>query len=328
MSRALQAPTESAPFACDQPGYEDAAGDPGMGERLPPHDDAAEKAVLSAVICDEAAFAKVRDILKPEHFYSESHRRIFEACAELAPSGRLDAVRVSAWLRGRDRLSQTGGMAYLTEVLNAAPVSGNVHAYAEIVVETWRTREIIRVCQHATAEGYAGRSAGDLLARLEASRTRLQQPTDAGIVLLCGSEIAKPLPELDYLVREVGLVAGGGAPHMVAGYGFSGKTLALQALALALAAGRPVWGSYGVGKRRRVLHVDLEQGERLTRGRYQRLALAMGIDLAELGESLEVAVMPAGLTLVPDCEARWLEIMAGRDLVIVDSLRAASVGQD
>jgi hypothetical protein len=58
------------------------------------------------------------------------------------------------------------------------------------------------------------------------------------------------------------------------------------------------------------------------------LARAAGIDLVNLGNSLAVAVMPRGLGLAPDCEARWLEIMTGRDLMIVDSLRAASAGQD
>lgn len=148
------------------------------------------------------------------------------------------------------------------------------------------------------------------------------------IVLLDGPAIAAPLPDLEYLVREIGLVAGGGAPHLVAGYGFSGKTLALQGLALALAGVRPAWGSYHVRDARRVVHVDLEQGERLTRRRYQRLARAMDLDLASLGDALALAVMPPGLTLTPEREASWLQLMTGRDLMILDSLKAATGGQD
>jgi hypothetical protein len=60
------------------------------------------------------------------------------------------------------------------------------------------------------------------------------------IALLDGPALAVPLPPLEYLVKEIGLVAGSGAPHLVAGYGFTGKTLAMQALALSLAAGRGV----------------------------------------------------------------------------------------
>jgi hypothetical protein len=146
------------------------------------------------------------------------------------------------------------------------------------------------------------------------------------VVLLDGPAIAVPIPRLECLVAEIGLVAGGGAPHLFAGYGFSGKTLALQSMALSLAAEQPVWGTYRA-RQSRVLHVDCEQGDRLTRRRYQRLALGMGVDLSSLGDALTVAIMPP-LALKREHLARWREVMAGRDLVIVDSLRAATAGMD
>ena len=76
-----------------------------------------------------------------------------------------------------------------------------------------------------------------------------------------------------------------------------------------------------------MIHVDLEQGDRLTRRRYQRLARAMGVDLASLADALTVAIMPA-LSLTAEHESKWRKLMTGRDLLIVDSLRAATGGQD
>lgn len=146
-------------------------------------------------------------------------------------------------------------------------------------------------------------------------------------VVLDGPALARELPPLEYVIREIGMVAGPGAPHLVAGYGFAGKTLALQAMALSLADHRGVWGAYRATRAQRVLHVDLEQGERLTTRRYQRLALAMGVDLAGLGDTLAVVCMPA-LTLAASHEDVWRELMTGRDIVIVDSLRAATAGAD
>jgi RecA-family ATPase len=146
------------------------------------------------------------------------------------------------------------------------------------------------------------------------------------IVLLDGPAIGVPIPRLECLVEEIGLVAGGGAPHLVAGYGFSGKTLALQSLALSLTADRPVWGAYKAHKSR-VLHLDFEQGDRLTRRRYQRLAIAMDVDLSGLGDALAVAIMPP-IALKREQLAQWRKLMSGRDLVIVDSLRAATAGLD
>lgn len=147
------------------------------------------------------------------------------------------------------------------------------------------------------------------------------------IRVLDGPALAAPLPELEYIVPEIGLVAGGGAPHMVAGYGFAGKTLAIQSLLLSLAAGTTVWGAYKLARTFRVRHVDKEQGDALTRRRYQRLARDMGVNLNELGDRIGAAIMPP-LTMSLGCRADWQALMEGVDLMLVDSMRAASPGQD
>jgi replicative DNA helicase len=76
--------------------------------RVPPHDLEAEAAVLSACMLDPSAMDKITD-LKPEYFYSEAHRRIFEACFELKQSGHpVDVLQVQSWLKDRQRLAQVG----------------------------------------------------------------------------------------------------------------------------------------------------------------------------------------------------------------------------
>jgi len=125
--------------------------------RVPPHDLDAEAAVLSAVLVDALAFDKVNEFLRPDHFYSEAHRRIYEAAVDLSSVGKpVDVVQVATWLRDHDRLAQVGGMAYLTEVLNAAPAVANVVAYGRTIHEKSRVRQLILACQRVTAQGYAG----------------------------------------------------------------------------------------------------------------------------------------------------------------------------
>ncbi len=127
---------------------------PPIEGRVPPNDLDAEAAVLSAVMLDPTALDKVTD-LKPEFFYSEAHRRIFEACLELRTSGSpVDVLQVGTWLRDRQRLAQVGGTGYLTEILDAAPVVANVGAYARTIHEKYRVRQLILACQRVTAQGY------------------------------------------------------------------------------------------------------------------------------------------------------------------------------
>ena len=60
--------------------------------RVPPHSDEAEKSVLGAVLIDKDAVVAVAQFLKPNHFYRESHGRIFEAV--LALYGQREPVDV------------------------------------------------------------------------------------------------------------------------------------------------------------------------------------------------------------------------------------------
>lgn len=124
--------------------------------RTPPHDLDAEAAVLSAVLLDPTAMDQVQDLLRHEQFYSEAHVRIFEVAEALRDEGgAIDVVLVATRLRDTGRLVQVGGMAYLTEVMNAAPAVGNVRKYAQIVVDKWRVRTAIQICHKHAAVGFA-----------------------------------------------------------------------------------------------------------------------------------------------------------------------------
>lgn len=73
--------------------------------RVPPHDLVAEGAVLSAILLSRDALARVLEILKREHYYSDANGRIYEAAQELAILGKpIDIVSVASWLRDRERL--------------------------------------------------------------------------------------------------------------------------------------------------------------------------------------------------------------------------------
>lgn len=137
-----------------------ATAEPVIEGRVPPHDLAAEGAVLSSVIVDERALPRIRAILEPADFYSEAHRWIYAACESLYDRGMpVDTTMVLTELRTLDRLAQVGGSEYVTEVLNAAPAVANVAAYASTVRVKSRMRTTIAVAQRIVAEGYIGNGA-------------------------------------------------------------------------------------------------------------------------------------------------------------------------
>ncbi len=148
----------------------------------------------------------------------------------------------------------------------------------------------------------------------------VKKPVDAWNILDTRA-LATPLPPIPWLCEAIKLAPG--AVALVAGYGYSRKTMALQSLAMSVAAGRSVWGLYSARKGR-VVHLDYEQGERLTKERYQRLARGLGLDVGELEpDALRVACMPRVYLETQDAIDSLLPYVDGAALVIVDSLRAA-----
>ena len=127
---------------------------------LPPHELESEAAVLGALMIDAGDLDTLRsiaDLLLPEHFYAEQHRRIYEAAlALMSREVPPDTVAIGAELKAGGRLQQAGGLGYLTELLNATPAVVNVRHHAEIVFDAWRQRQVLLRCHEAVAQIYAG----------------------------------------------------------------------------------------------------------------------------------------------------------------------------
>jgi len=296
----------------------------------PPVEIESERAVLGAALTSAAARDAARDAgLLPAHLAAGEHQVLWAVLIDAADP--TDIVGIARVMRASATLAKAGGASALGELVEAVPWISpeRVREHTAIILASAQRRRVLETAHRIAAAGYdATRPAGEYVAAAVRQLEEAAGPiVQAGPTLLDGPAIAAELGPLDYLVPALGLVAGGGAPHLVAGYGYSGKTLALQAALLQFAAGRPVWGAYQCAPRR-VIHVDLEQGERLSRRRYQRLAAAMDLDLAALGDRLALVVMPRGLTLDERCSEQWRALMVGRDVLVLDSLRAATPGGD
>ncbi|HET8932217.1 MAG TPA: AAA family ATPase [Polyangiales bacterium] len=138
--------------------------------------------------------------------------------------------------------------------------------------------------------------------------------------------IFEPLPPMPWISRE--LMIAPGRPTLVAAYGATGKTLALQSLALSVASGQKIWRRFDVRTPLRVLHLDYEQGSRDTKSRYQRLALGHSIPESELGDRLKLSAIPRVYLTSDGAENALKQICNAADLVIIDSLRAAAPDLD
>lgn len=131
-------------------------------DRVPPQNIEAERSTLGSMLLEKEAIYKGSEILRPEDFYRESHRVIFEVVTQLANKGEpVDIITVSEELKRREMLDKIGGVAYLTDLANSVPTAANVEYYARIVEEKSLLRSIISVATNIVSMGYAGNEEVD-----------------------------------------------------------------------------------------------------------------------------------------------------------------------
>jgi replicative DNA helicase len=123
-------------------GRQNPTGPPAAGA-APPHSIEAEQSVLGAMLLsDRTHYAFViEEGLKPEDFYRERNREVYESMLALFTAGEsIDVLTVTEHLRSRGRLEIAGGQAEIDSLTAAVPSVGNLRQYAQIV----RDRALLR----------------------------------------------------------------------------------------------------------------------------------------------------------------------------------------
>lgn len=114
--------------------------------RIPPQNLEAEQAVLGSMLIERPAVEKAAEILKPEDFYRDAHRFIFEAMLSLAQRDEpVDLQTLSAELRNRNHFDNVGGFLYLSNLMEAPPTAANVEYYAREVEQKAILRRLMDV---------------------------------------------------------------------------------------------------------------------------------------------------------------------------------------
>lgn len=117
-----------------------------LKDKIPPHNDEAERATLGALLLDSSALAVVLKYLRPDDFYQTASKRVFQAIINLFTKGEvIDLLTVTEQLRRDGELESCGGPAYVASLTSAVPSSANVEYYARIVQGGSVRRELLRI---------------------------------------------------------------------------------------------------------------------------------------------------------------------------------------
>lgn len=116
-----------------------------MADRIPPQALDLEEVVLGGLMLDRDAVAEIIDILKPESFYLEAHRNIYEAIYDLfGKSQPVDILTVTEQLRKNGKLESAGGAYYVSMLTNRVATAANIEHHARIISEKFILRELIK----------------------------------------------------------------------------------------------------------------------------------------------------------------------------------------
>jgi replicative DNA helicase len=123
--------------------------------KLPPQSIEAEESVLGGVLIDNSALDRAVELLTPDDFYREAHRKIMRAMLDLNQRAEpVDLVTLTEALKVRGELAEVGGSTYLAELADKVPTAANVAYYARIVHQKSVLRSLIQTATEIATLGY------------------------------------------------------------------------------------------------------------------------------------------------------------------------------
>lgn len=151
--------------------------------RVPPQSIEAEQAVLGGLMLAPDALMRITDWVRPEDFYRRDHQLIYRAICELAEKpSPYDAVTLGEWFEAQGLAEQVAGGAYLVELASTTPSAANITAYAEIVADKAKLRQLIDLGSIIVNAGFQpeGRDTRDLISEAQHAIARLAGNPRAG----------------------------------------------------------------------------------------------------------------------------------------------------
>ncbi|MDQ2856089.1 MAG: replicative DNA helicase [Acidobacteriota bacterium] len=122
-------------------------------ERSLPNSSEAERAILGAIVLDNALISQAIELLKPEDFYVPAHRRIFVAMIGLFERGaEINPILIGEELKKENALETVGGISFITNLTYGLPHSTNIIHYAKVVRGKSLLRRLIKTASKITNE--------------------------------------------------------------------------------------------------------------------------------------------------------------------------------
>jgi replicative DNA helicase len=124
-------------------------------DKLPPQNVEAEQSILGAILIDNEALPKALEVIDPDDFYKQSHRKIFQAMIELfEKSEPIDLITLTDNMKRQEELDAVGGVSYLSSLVNMVPTAANIKYHSKIIREKGLLRNLLRSATEIASRVY------------------------------------------------------------------------------------------------------------------------------------------------------------------------------
>ncbi len=161
--------------------------------KLPPQALELEDSVIGALMIEKEAYVTVSELLRPESFYKDQNRLIFEAIRALAAKDQpIDVLSVAEKLKSQGTLVEAGGALYLSELTRKVASTAHLYYHAQIVAQKATARDLIAMAARIEEHAYDDTQDVD----------DLMQEAEAGIFEISQRSQKRDVTQIDPVIGE------------------------------------------------------------------------------------------------------------------------------
>src|SRR5262245_53716658 len=150
--------------------------------REPPHNFEAEQALLGAILINNAAYQRVAEFLRPEHFADPLHGKLFDSLSRLIERGQVvSAVTLKTYVEQDEDIKAAGGAAYLARLAAASVHVIDAAAFGQTVHDLYLRRQLIDLGEGVVNGAFGSDVEETALSQIEVAEKKLYDLASAGL---------------------------------------------------------------------------------------------------------------------------------------------------
>jgi len=149
--------------------------------RQPPHNFEAEQALLGSILVNNAAYHRVSEYLKGEHFADPAHGRLFDALARLIEGGQVvSAITLKTYVETDETIGAAGGAAYIAKLAAASVHVVDAREYGKLVHDLYLLRQLIALGQDTVNDAFQPTLDNTAIEQIESVEKKLYDLASIG----------------------------------------------------------------------------------------------------------------------------------------------------